>query len=289
MALGTLTLDHVGIVVPDLDRAFETYRRLGFQVTRRSSHKKQIAPDGPFEPLGSGNHCIMFRQGYLELLGVTDPTKPHASVAKRLERYAGLQLIALGCDDADAVERAWRAVTDGCAPAVTLGRDVPLVNGGTRHGAFTIVYLDDSAVPEVELFAIQHLTPDVLWQKALLDHPNTALGLRSATVVSDDAAVTAQRLARLGLTRSSGPHGDRFAMAGGAWIDVISRPAAEAAYPGMEPPAIPGAIAAGYTVGSLSAAADFMAEQGVGFQTLNDRLRVPADAAEGCVVDFFQA
>ena len=171
MALDTLTLDHVGIVVPDLDRAFETYRRLGFQLTARSSHKKQTASDGPFEPLGSGNHCIMFRQGYLELLGITDPAKPHAAVAKRLDRYTGLQLIALGCDDADAVERAWRAVTDGCEPAVTLGRDVPLAEGGTEHGAFRIVYLDDTAVPEVELFAIQHLTPDVLWQPALLDHP----------------------------------------------------------------------------------------------------------------------
>lgn len=283
-----LTLDHLGIVVPDLDRAFETYRRLGFRLTPRSSHKKQATPDGPFEPLGSGNHCIMLRQGYLELLGITDPALPHASIAKRLQRYSGLQLIALGCDDADAVEQAWRSATEGCQPAVTLGRDVPLAEGGERHGAFKIVYLDDTAMPEVELFAIQHLTPEVLWQEALLDHPNTTIGVQSATIVSDDAASTAGRLTRLGLAQATGPHGGRFMLADGAWIDVMTEAAAAKAYPGVAPPAMPSAIAAGFSVASLASAADCLSKEGVAFQTLGDRLRVLPDQAEGSVIDFVE-
>lgn len=283
-----LTLDHVGIVVPDLDRAFETYRRLGFRLTPRSSHKKQAAPDGPFEPLGSGNHCIMLRQGYLELLGITDPALPHAPIAKRLERYTGLQLFALGCDDADAVEQAWRSTTGGCQLAVTLGRDVPLAEGGTQHGAFRIVYLDDTAMPEVELFAIQHLTPAVLWQEPLLDHPNTAIGLQSATIVSDDAAATAGRLTRLGLAETSGPHGSRFPLHDGAWIDVMMEPAAAKAYPGVTPPAIPSAIGASFTVARLASAADYLTKEGVAFQRSSDRLRVLPDEAEGSVIDFVE-
>ncbi len=283
-----LTLDHVGIVVPDLDRAFEAYRRLGFRLTPRSSHKKQATPDGPFEPLGSGNHCIMLRQGYLELLGVTDPALPHASIAKRLERYTGLQLFALGCDDASSVEKAWRTATDGCQPAVTLGRDVPLAGGGTKHGAFRIVYLDDTAMPEVELFAIQHLTPEVLWQEPLLDHPNTAVGLQSATIVSDDAAVTAGRLARLGLAETSGPHGSRFPLADGAWIDVMTEAAAAKAFPGVTAPVVPSAIAASFTVGSLAAAADCLARDRVDAERVGDRLRVLPDEAEGSVIDFVE-
>ncbi|MEO1225694.1 MAG: VOC family protein [Pseudomonadota bacterium] len=283
-----LTLDHVGIVVPDLDRAFETYRSLGFRLTPRSSHKKQAVPDGPFEPLGSGNHCIMLRQGYLELLGITDPALPHASIAKRLERYSGLQLVALGCGDADAVEQAWRAASDGCQPAVTLGRDVPLAGGGTKHGAFKIVYLDDTAVPEVELFAIQHLTPEVLWQEALLDHPNTAIGLQSATIVSGDAASTAGRLIRLGLSQTAGPHGDRFLLADGAWIDVMTEAAAAKAFPGVTLPMVPSAIAASFTVGSLTAAVDCLAKERVDAERLGDRLRVLPDEAEGSVIDFVE-
>ncbi|MEM8590437.1 MAG: VOC family protein [Pseudomonadota bacterium] len=283
-----LTLDHVGIVVPDLDRASETYRRLGFRLTPRSSHKKQATPDGPFELLGSGNHCIMLRQGYLELLGITDPALPHASIAKRLERYSGLQLFALGCDDADVVEQVWRTATDGCQPAVTLGRDVPLAGGGTKHGAFKIVYLDDTAMPEVELFAIQHLTPEVLWQEPLLDHPNTAIGLQSAAIVSDDAAASAGRLARLGLSQTTGPHGSRFPLAGGAWIDVMTEAAAAKAFPGVTPPGAPSAIATSFIVGSLAAAADCLAKERVNAERSSDRLRVLPDEAEGSVIDFVE-
>lgn len=284
-----LTLDHVGVVVADLDRAFDSYRRLGFRLTPRSSHKLKSTPDGPFEPLGSGNHCIMFRQGYLELIGVTNPALPHASIAKRLQRYAGLQLVALGCKNADAVEQAWRQVTDGCEPAVTLGRDVPLAGGGTKEGAFRIVYLDDDAVPEIDLFAIQHLTPDVLWQEALLDHPNTAVGLRSASIVSPDTAATVGRLTRLGLTHGQGPHGDRLELAGGGWIDVMTVQAAAKAFPGVTPPTVPSAIAASYVVQSLQTAAGFLDKERVAYQASRGCLRILPDLAEGCVVDLIAA
>ena len=66
-------------------------------------------------------------------------------------------------------------------------------------------------------------------------------------------------------------------------------PAAEKAYPGTKPPAMPGAVAASYSVENLSAAADFLTNEGVAFQTLRNRLRVPADRAEGCIVDFVPA
>jgi catechol 2,3-dioxygenase-like lactoylglutathione lyase family enzyme len=285
----TLTLDHVGIVVGDLDRASETYRRLGFRLTPRSSHKLRTAPDGPFELLGSGNHCIMFRQGYLELLGVTDPARPHDSIAKRLDRYEGLQLIALGCDNADRVEEVWRQVTDGCEPAVILGRDVPIIDGGTEEGRFKIVYLDDRAVPEAELFAIQHLTPNVLWQDGLLDHPNTATGLLSVSIVSPDSTATTGRLSRLGLSHSAGPHGDRFALASGGWIDVMSEQASAKAFPGARLPALPCAIAARYTVENLAAAEACLDKERIAYERTRVCVRVLPEAAEGCVVDLIQA
>ncbi|MEM7445861.1 MAG: VOC family protein [Pseudomonadota bacterium] len=282
------SLDHVGIVVPDLDHAFGSFQRLGFTLTSRSSHKLQSEPDGPFEQIGSGNHCVMFKQGYLELLGITDASKPHDSVTRRLERYTGLQLVALGCSDAYAVERVWRRVTDGCQPVVPLGRDVPLVGGGIKHGAFNNVYLSDEAVPEVELFAIEHLTPEVLWQDALLHHPNSAVGLQSVSIVSDEADVTASRVIRLGLNRTPGPHGDRFVCRDGGWIDVMSSHAAAKAFPDATPPTIPCAIASSYWVEELRTARDFLAGEGVDFEASRGRLRVPPDFAEGCIIDFVE-
>ena len=70
-----LDLDHVGIAVANLDAGLETFQRLGFNLTSRSHHKGSRVPGGPIEPWGSANHCAMLEQGYLEVLGVTDPSK----------------------------------------------------------------------------------------------------------------------------------------------------------------------------------------------------------------------
>ena len=67
----SFALDHVALVVPDLDAAAASYRRLGFRLTAKSSHKGAL-PSGEIGPWGTGNYCAMFEQGYFEILGITD-------------------------------------------------------------------------------------------------------------------------------------------------------------------------------------------------------------------------
>src|SRR5258706_12228326 len=55
-------IDHVVILVRDLDRARDTYERLGFTLTPRGFHT-----------IGSKNHCIVFGADYLELLAISQP------------------------------------------------------------------------------------------------------------------------------------------------------------------------------------------------------------------------
>ena len=127
-----LVLDHVAVVVPDLARAAATYERLGFRLTPRSSHKGPLKPGGPLEPFGTGNHCAMFADGYLELLGITDSNGYTGEVTPLLQKHAGLHLIALGCRDARqaALDLGRRL---GAELAVReLGRDVPQAEGGSR-------------------------------------------------------------------------------------------------------------------------------------------------------------
>ena len=69
-------IDHVVILVRDLDRAEDTYSRLGFTLTPRGYHT-----------LGSQNHCLMFGTNYVELLAVP---KPHPAML--LELMAELAL-----------------------------------------------------------------------------------------------------------------------------------------------------------------------------------------------------
>ena len=188
------TLDHVAVVVGDLDAGRDAYRRLGFRLTPRSSHKGQLTADGPVEIWGSGNHCSMFARGYFEILGITDPARHSFGVDKHLARYQGLHLIALGCDDAAAVAAALKTRIDGVHDVVEVQRDVPQMTGGTRLGRFRILHLDDGLFAPAELFYIEHATPDVLWQPPLLDQPNGVIGLAAVTICTDDVAATVRDL-----------------------------------------------------------------------------------------------
>ena len=207
---GSLTLDHVGLVTADLNVSKEDYEKLGFRLTRESAHKGKLTPEGPVEPWGSGNRCAMFRQGYFEILGIVDENLPHDRFRALAERFHGVGLVALGCERADNLYRLYRSRKEGVPglkPPVEIGRDVPIGFEGneTKPGLFRVVRTEPDAFPEVDLFFIEHATPDVLWQKSLLDHPNGVQALLGITFCSEKPEETADRFERLTLrTRDEG-------------------------------------------------------------------------------------
>lgn len=279
------TLDHIGIAVPNLDTARDTYARLGFTVTSKSSHRRDL-PNGEYEPLGTGNYCIMLNQGYVELIGITDPTLPHESLARRLDRYHGIQLVAVGTEDAAGVSQRWSKITQGVEPLANLGRAVPLAGGeGTLPASFKIVYLSQKAFQEVELFAIEHVTPDALWQPALLTHRNTASSLRATTIVSAEPDATLERLDRLGLPASQDTPGSAQCAAG-CRIDIVAPDRASRRFPGLSLPGVPSAIAMEIGVSSLATLRAVLSDGDVPFSDGEGRVRVPAEHAAGAVIDF---
>jgi hypothetical protein len=281
------TLDHVAVVVPNVDRAHETYARLGFRLTARSSHKGRLTPGGPVELWGAGNHCAMFHQGYLEILGVTDPARHHAHVTERLERYPGLHLIALGCADAEAAARALVGRLGSSEEVVEVHRDVPY-GAGTRPGRFRILRLPEGGFPEAELFYIEHPTREVLWQPELLDQPNGVVALEGVTLCSDSPETTARRLGGL-LGRDSEPRdGARRFVLDEGFVEVIAAEKIAARF-AAPPPVLPFVAAAHFAVTDLSATRRRLAERGVGVSELGpDGIFVPPDAAEGAVIVFTQ-
>ena len=56
-------IDHAIVGVRDLERARETWRRLGFTLSPRGRHLEQP----------TGNYCVMFPSDYIELLGIVIP------------------------------------------------------------------------------------------------------------------------------------------------------------------------------------------------------------------------
>lgn len=278
-----LVLDHLAVVVPDLARAGTSYERLGFHLTPQSSHKGALVPGGPMEIYGSGNRCAMFRSGYLEILGITDPARHTGRVTPLLKRYAGLHLVALGTSDAPRTAAAIGARLGARLEVRDLGRDVPY-GAGTKPALFRIVGLPVGSFPEAELFVIEQATPDVLWQPALLDQPNGVTGLAGVTLCVANPEETAARLARiLGQDAASGS----FSLARGA-IDIVDARTLTARY-GVTPKAVPMVAAARFAVADVAATARALRERGAACRQDAGRVWVLPDAAEGAIVEFAQA
>ena len=95
MAAAVLTrIDHVMICVPDLARAVEAYRRIGFDVQ----------PGGAHASGGTENAIAFLQDDYLELLGVREGRAHEASegLLEFLAHGGGLRYISVQSDDLGA-------------------------------------------------------------------------------------------------------------------------------------------------------------------------------------------
>ena len=281
MSAGRFNLDHVAVVVPDLERARALYERLGFALTPRSSHRGPLPPDGPIEDWGTGNHCAMLERGYLELLGITDPGRYHEHVKRRLERYEGLHLIAFGCHGIERLVEDLNADALGISAPVSLERDVPF-GEGTRLGRFAISQLDERRYPEADFLLIEHLTRDVLWQAELMSHPNGVIALHGATVCSEDPPRTRERLAEL-----LGPASqDTFRLDGGC-LRVLDPLALKERF--GQPPSHPAPCGAAleFTVADPQRTRRWLEENDVAHDFVSPGcLRVSAESAGGTIIEF---
>ncbi len=186
---GELFLDHVAHFVEDLGAAAKLLESLGFVVTPESAHRDQ---DGP---AGTSNRCVMFEEGYVEILAPTLDTPNARRVRADMARYAGVHLACLGTPSAE-FEHA-RLADHGFEPLplVRLERELD-VNGETRKVRFNVVYAPPEKMPEGRVQYVEQLTPENLWQARYLAHANGAVGLEAALVVAENPVAAAARWAR---------------------------------------------------------------------------------------------
>ncbi len=178
-----LGIDHVVILVHDLDHARDAYARMGFTLTPRGYHT-----------LGSQNHCIMFGSDYIELLAMTKTHPAMQFYADFLARGEGLAGIALATDDAaGAHEELARAGIPSDAP-MEFSRPVELP-GGTRDAAFRVVQMPVGLTAGARMFFCQHFTRDVVWRPDCLSHTIGATGIAAIAVVADDPATAVRSYA----------------------------------------------------------------------------------------------
>ncbi len=234
-------LDHVGVGARELAPLAAAYERLGFTLTPVARHRGKA----------TGNRCIMLQHGYLELIALIDPSIPDRLHAQ-LDRYAGLQIIALGIHDSDAtlarLRQAGLAI-DGVTP---LERPVDDADPQGPQARFERIPLPDA--PEGTIQLIKHLTRDAIWQPRFTTHRNAAVSLEEVVLAVPDPAQTAARFSRLaGLPVVPDPAGGFALPMERGRVRMVPPDALGTIYPGVSAPAIP--CIAGMTVATADGCA----------------------------------
>lgn len=183
-------VDHVMVCVPDLARAVEAYRRLGFDV----------APGGAHPGRGTHNAIAFNREDYLELLSVRDRAEYVAAAGGAgglldfLAAGGGLRFIVLQSDDLTAdVARMRERGIDVSEP----------VEGERRAPAGqTLRWRMARLEPRhpLPLLFVQHLTPLEERRRQVPragEHPNGVLGLERVYVAVPDVGAAAATYGRV--------------------------------------------------------------------------------------------
>jgi len=167
-----LGIDHAVLLVRDLDRAQQTWQRLGFTLPPRGFHS-----------LGSQNHCIMFGRDYLELMALPKAHPALQYFADFLARGEGLGAIALATGDAAAAHAELAQAAISAAPPLALSRRVD----GLGEARLSLVQLQPAQTPGLRMFLCQHHTRDIVWRPEFQAHAIGATGIASVVLVAEDA------------------------------------------------------------------------------------------------------
>jgi hypothetical protein len=275
-----LDLDHLGIAVTDLDQAARNFAALGFTLTDKSFHVASPAPGAEPVRTGTGNHCIMLAQGYVELIAITDPAY-RGRLAADLARYEGLHLVSFGTASAEDTAALFQRTIGAAEAPRRLTRPI-LEQGKPVTALFDIVDLPEGIAAAGHVFAIRHLTRELLWQPHLTSHENGAVALLGVIACAADPLAF---LAPIAAAIGGRVEENAIALEPGRFEAVDPQGLARR-FPGAVPPSLP--CYAGLTIGvrDLRALARLFGERGVGFRAVQNRLWVVPGLANGTIIEF---
>lgn len=190
-----VTLDHSGHFVADARAARAALVDLGFTVTPYSA---QVQPDpatGKTRLTGTGNVCVMLKEGYMEFLVRTADTQIGREFQTALDRRAGLHLSAFGVADAKSRHAALQKAGREMRPLVHFSRAIETAEASATV-AFTVARMADGAMPEGRVQFLTHHSVDAMWQARWTDHANGAKALKSMVISAPDPAEAARRFSQ---------------------------------------------------------------------------------------------
>jgi len=160
-----------------------TFASQGFQLTPLAHHN-----------LGSSNRLIMLDSSYIELLG-WEKGKP-IQRAEIANQAIGLDALVFRTQDADACYSQLKESGFAVNPVQDLSREGEFM-GETVLVKFKTVRFSEQPIPGLRIYFCEHLTPEYVWQKQWLTHPNLMQYLPKISLTSPDIAQTAAIFLRL--------------------------------------------------------------------------------------------
>jgi Glyoxalase-like domain len=183
-------IDHAVVMVKELDKAAENWKRLGFTISPRGTHSAHM---------GSGNYTIMFDPDYVELLGVLTETEHNAPARAFLAKHGdGIERVAFTAIDSAAGAEEIRV--RGFAPIgpTDFERPVTMPDGKVSAAKFRTFQWPTAEAPGgVRIFACQHKTRETVWIPELMKHANGAKRLRQVLIATPEPAKDAAHLGRM--------------------------------------------------------------------------------------------
>jgi catechol 2,3-dioxygenase-like lactoylglutathione lyase family enzyme len=276
-------IDHAVVMVKDLDKAAENYKRLGFTVSPRGTHSAHM---------GSGNYTIMFDPDYMELLGVLNPTEHNAPARAHLEKNGeGIERIAFtAVDSADGAEEIRARGYPPVGPT-DFERPVTMPDGTVSAAKFrTFQWPTTEAPGGVRIFACQHKTRETVWIPELMKHANGAKRLKQVLIVSPEPAKEAAHLSRM-IDRDVRNEADGAVVvpSGGDRADFVflTRDQLGKRYPGVSLAGLPERAGAGLVIAADLASA----EKALGATGVHSAggVVVPPAAGNGTLLAFVKA
>lgn len=188
----SVSIDHLVVLVNDLDAAMKTYSELGFQVTPGGQH-----------PVGTHNALITFADGsYLELIAFMEPDKPSQHRWYQFLRPGGGFVdFALAVDDVDEVLEQVR------------GRDLAYVGpnaGARRRPDGQELSWRTGTPPSDRTGELPFIIDDITARELRVPggdaarHANGVVGVRSITIAVRDLGEAAEEFSAL-LGQEAGP------------------------------------------------------------------------------------
>ena len=266
------SLDHVGIVGGDLAAMRAALQRLGFFLTP-VTELQALQPDtGAVTKLGQHSCHAVLRHGYVELTSLLTNNPQHHLAAYR-QLGDGIQIVALGTHDIGMTHDACIAGSLPVEPIQLARREIAYgPRSGTAH--FQWFMLQPSASPYGLVCWVNNLTTELVYQDAVMHHPNGAASLE-AVLICAAAAAPARRI----FTSLGAKSVDQLRwMTPDAWCAMFGESGVAQArerFAGMV-----------IRVADLAATAAFLRRAGSAATQLNGRLYVPAREACGTAIVF---